>query len=267
MINNFKIGADIEVFLRNTDTGEIVSAEGFIKGTKEQPFNFDPSDKYYATSLDNVMAEFCIPPSPTPAQFYEGIAKALRYINTNIPKHLKAAALPAARLDPRYLQTENAKTFGCDPDFNAWLDVQNLPPSPGDGVTLRTAGGHIHVGYDNPNPFVNTMLVKALDLHVGVPSVILEPTNERKTMYGKAGSFRHKDYGVEWRSISNYYLQKKSLIEWVYQNTVDAINFVNNGGCNNFDEQEKEEIVSCINNNDVDLAEKLILKYGIKLAA
>ena len=41
-IQNIKVGADVEVFLKNKQTGEFVSAEGHIKGTKEKPFIFDP---------------------------------------------------------------------------------------------------------------------------------------------------------------------------------------------------------------------------------
>lgn len=264
MIDDILIGADIEVFLQNKNTGEIVSAEGIIKGTKKEPFNFDKANKYYATSLDNVMAEFCIPPSPDPAGFYNGIQKALRYIESIIPSDLTPKAFPAAYLDEKYLQTENAKLFGCEPDYNAWNEQENLPP--GTSTNLRTGGGHIHIGYKNPNPFINLMLVKAMDLYVGVPSILLEPDNERKMMYGKAGAFRNKDYGVEYRTISNYYLASKKLTDWIFTNTLKAIDFVKRGGCNMFTWTDKEEIVNTINYNDKLKAKELIEKYNIKLA-
>ena len=264
-IKNFTIGADIEVFLHDEENKEIVSAEGIIQGTKDKPFVFDPTNKYYATSLDNVMCEFCIPPAKTPAEFYDAIQKALNYINSATPENLKPLAIPAAEIDSKYLQTENALLFGCDPDYNAWTEVKNL--SPGTATNLRTCGGHIHIGYENPSEFFNLSLIKAMDLFIGVPSVILEPENLRKTMYGKAGAFRHKEYGVEYRTVSNFYLANKKLTDFVFNNTIAAIDFVNSGKINMLGLEEKEDIVNAINYNDHQLALKVIDQYGIKLAA
>lgn len=261
MIENFKVGADIEVFLMHKDTKEIVSAEGMIQGSKDFPFVFE--EPFYATSLDNVMAEFCIPPATSPSEFYMSIQKALKYINKTIPKHLKAAAIPAAFLDSKYLQTENAMLFGCIPDFNAWTLQEN--PAASKGGTLRTCGGHVHIGYEEPQEHVNIALVKAMDLFVGVPSILFEPSNPRKMMYGKAGSFRHKQYGVEYRTISNYYLESKSLTNWVFDNTVEAINFVNKGS--ELSTSDESEIVDCINQSDEGMAFYLVSKFDIKLAA
>jgi hypothetical protein len=263
MIRNFKIGADIEVFLRRKDTGEIVTAEGLILGTKEKPHIFDDSNPFYATSLDNVMAEFCIPPSDNPADFYFATQKALQYLNSIIPNDLQTVAVPAAYLDERFLQTENAKKFGCDPDFNAWTMEQNPPP--GSSGNMRTGGGHIHVGYDDSNDFMNISIAKAMDIFVGVPSILQEPDNDRKALYGRAGSYRHKGYGVEYRTVSNYYLQSKELTEWVFNNTISAINFAATGQCNLLGPMEKEEIVNAINYNDKELANIVISKYGVKL--
>src|SRR5215216_1623430 len=157
-IKNFQVGADIEVFLRNKVSGEIMTAEGIIKGTKEEPFKFDITNGFFATSLDNVMAEFCIPPSRNPSEFYEAIKRALKYINSTIPLDLETAALPAAMVPDKWLQTENARLFGCDPDFNVWDNQQNLPPDA--ATSMRTCGGHIHIGYENPHEFINLQLVK-----------------------------------------------------------------------------------------------------------
>jgi hypothetical protein len=265
MIFDFKIGADIEVFLQNKENGQVVSAEGLIPGKKDKPFIFDDVSNFHAISLDNVMAEFCIPPATTPADFYFGIEKALKYIESIIPKNLEILIAPAAQLEDKWLQTENAKLFGCDPDFNAWTLEQNLPP--GTATNLRTSGGHLHIGYFNPNSYDNTSLIKACDIFLGVPSILQEPDNERKTMYGKAGAYREKKYGVEYRTISNYYAGDRKLTDWVFQNTVEAINFANAGRCNFLSHEEKEEIVNCINYNNKDLAEMIIQKYNVKLAA
>lgn len=56
-IKNWMIGGDHELFLRKKGTEEFVTAENIIKGTKEEPFNFDKKDRFACTSLDCVLAE------------------------------------------------------------------------------------------------------------------------------------------------------------------------------------------------------------------
>lgn len=264
LIENYLIGGDHEVFLQDKKTKEIVSAEGIIKGTKHEPFNFDEEDRFACTSLDNVLAEYNIAPARTPAEYYGAIEKALNYIRNTIPKNLEPVALPAARLKEKYLQTENAMLFGCEPDYNAWTNQVNDRPA-ADG-NLRSAGFHITMGYDNVSEMTNLMWVKAQDLFIGVPSVLQEPDNERKKLYGKAGAFRHTPFGVEYRSTSNYILQNERLINWAFENTVGAIEFINNGGMFVL-EEESDNIVSAINNKDERKAKYLIDKFQIKLAA
>jgi Phage phiEco32-like COOH.NH2 ligase-type 2 len=264
LLKNVKIGADIELFLAQKDNlDNIVSAEGYIKGTKREPFNFDVSNKYFATSLDNVLAEFCIPPVTNVNDFEAYIQKAVNYINQTIPQDLCTVALPAAYLEPQYLQTENAITFGCEPDFNAYTGKANVKPF-SKHWNLRSAGGHIHIGYDTADELTNREIIKALDLFVGVPSVIQEPDNERKELYGSAGAYRTKPYGVEYRTISNYYLQSKVLIHWLYQAIMEAINYINSGKV--VDDALALLLPKVINNNNKEEAFNLIKTYNLKLA-
>lgn len=264
-INNATIGADIEVFLRDSQSHEIISAEGIIKGAKDAPFKFLPGDDYFATSLDNVMAEFCIPPAKAAPEFSKHIQFALGWINGFVGSNLQTYAHPCAFVNPKFLQTENAKLFGCDPDYNAWTGGDVNPKPDATSGNLRSCGGHIHVGYDNPDMNVNMELIRAMDIFLGLPSVIQEPDNERKTLYGKAGAFRHKAYGVEYRTISNYYITDSKLMEWAFNNTHAAIDFVNNRYLLGRD--EGEGVIFAINNNDKKLAETLINYFGVKMAA
>jgi hypothetical protein len=265
LLKDVTIGADIEVFLKDISSDEIVSAEGIIKGTKDEPFRFKPENDYFGTSLDNVMAEFCIPPVTTGNDFYRNIQEALSYIKSDIPKELDIFAFPCANVDEKYLQTENAQLFGCDPDFNAWL-FGNLNPKPeATNGTLRSCGGHIHIGYRKPSQDLSMQLVKAMDIFVGLPSVIQEPDNQRKMLYGKAGAFRFKPYGVEYRTVSNYYIASENLTKWAFTNTMEAIKFINDG--NVINEQESDAIRTAINAGDKELAETMCKYFNVKLAA
>lgn len=268
-VANPTIGTDFELFLLDTEAGEVISAEGYIKGSKEEPFVFDPENKYFSTTLDNVLAEATIPPVTNAADFYRFIQKSVEFLKTQIPRNVSLMAFPAARLNEKWLQTEHAKTFGCMPDFCVWTRSMNPMPCAEDS-TLRSAGGHIHIGYDNPRMEINEQIIKAMDLFIGVPSMIQEPDNERKLLYGKAGCFRPKNYGVEYRTVSNYYLGSKELTEWVFNNTMAAVDLVNLGGIEGVEPDYgywQECIVNAINQNDKKLAEKIIQHFGIKLAA
>lgn len=262
-IKNLLIGADIELFLANKKTKEFVSAEGLIQGTKYEPFFFVPGDKFFATSLDNVLAEFSIPPAKSRLEFLNYTKKAVDYINGAIPKELCTVAFPAANFDHKYLMTEQALTFGCEPDFNAYTGMENSSPHSEDN-TLRSAGGHIHFGYDNSEQETNMEIIKAADLFIGVPSVIQEPENKRKELYGKAGAFRHKSYGVEYRTISNYYLKDKKSTLWVYDAAKAAIKFLNDG---NYIEDTFGKIVQdTINTGNKENALALIKDFNLKMA-
>lgn len=265
-IKNVKIGTDFEMFLQDVNTNEIISAEGLVQGTKNQPFQFDKRNKYFAISLDNVSVEGNIPPATTAYQFYKNVQKTIEYINSVIPSNVKAVPLPAARLAEKYVSTEHAQILGCESDLNAYTGETNPRPNVQckENYTLRSSGGHLHLSYDNPDPFTSFDLIRALDLFVGVPSVIMEPDNERKKLYGKAGACRLKSYGVEYRSPSNYYLQSEELTRWMFDNAKESVNFLNEGGLEWLDE-DKNVIVHCINEKDENVAKKLIDKYSLNL--
>lgn len=264
-VKNPLVGSDVEYFLVDKLSGEIVSAEPFIKGTKENPFRFDPKNQFFATQLDNVMAEGNIPPASTSYMFLKYMTDLRSYINNTIPARYQTLAAPAAILEDKYLQTETAARFGCDPSLNAWTG-ETVEPKP-TGDKLRSAGFHIHVGYESPNSTTNVKLAKALDLFLGVPSVLLEPQNSRKKVgYGLAGNMRHQPHGVEYRTLSSFFAGHKKLIEWVYKNTHSAIDAINQGYFREIDRLGKI-IQHIINNEDKEEARTLLKYWEIRMPA
>jgi hypothetical protein len=260
-LKNVLIGSDIECFFEDTTKKEICSAEGYVKGTKHNPFCFDKKNKYFATSLDNVLAEFCIPPTFNKDEFVANISKSLNFIKSTLPPQFNVVHLASAFLKDEYLQTENAKLFGCESDFCVWTRSTNEKPSA--DANLRSAGFHIHVGMDNPTNEVVEEIIKAADLFLGVPSVLLDPDTNRRKLYGKAGAFRFKEYGCEYRTLSGYFLNSKELIEWVFDNSKLAVEFVDSA--NFISEQLGLDIQNSINNNDKKLAEKIVTEFNIPM--
>jgi hypothetical protein len=257
MIRNITIGADPEVFLMNKDTKEIISAEGIIEGTKKRPKRV--TDKGHCLQLDNVLAEFGIPPSTSEAEFYHNINYMLNYINENTPDEVQVAIKASAELDRKYLGTRNARTFGCDPSFNAWTGKINEAPC-AEG-NLRSAGGHIHVGYADHTEEQSVEIIKAMDLFLGVPSVFMDKDIERKMLYGSAGECRFPRWGVEYRTLSNFWLDSPELIKWAFNNTMKAIEFVNSG--EEIDSDTQKSIIDAINYNDEAEAAHLVYEYDI----
>jgi hypothetical protein len=53
-------------------------------------------------------------------------------------------------------------------------------------------------------------------MFLGLWSVIRDPDTKRRELYGKAGAFRFKPYGVEYRVLSNFWLHTPDRMEYVW---------------------------------------------------
>lgn len=253
MIKNFLIGADPELFLSRDN--EIISAEGFIGGSKQAPKLI--SDKGHAIQEDNVMIEFNIPACNTADDFINEINFVKTYLEQLVQLYdceLNYSA--SAKLHDKYLDTPQAKMFGCEPDLNVYLkDINQAPES---NTNLRTCGGHIHIGYDNPDFKTSELIVYAMDIMLGLESLTLDKDTERRKMYGNAGCFRAKDYGVEYRTLSNFWIQNDELIKWAFVKTVEAIELVNSGLVKEIITDYGEKIKHVIDTNNSKEGNKLI---------
>ena len=122
--------------------------------------------------------------------------------------------------------------------------------------------GHISIGWDNPTQEQQLDMVKAMDVTVGLESVLLDFDTERKKLYGKAGCFRFREYGIEYRSLSNFWIKSDESLKWAWNTTMKAIELVNSGKI----EEVKElgsYIVEAINTNNKELAQELLNKIEI----
>lgn len=265
MYKKILIGADPEVFLIEKETKKVISAVGLIPGSKHDPFLIG-DNPFEAIQTDNIMAEFCQEPTDDPVKFFNDSQRILNYIRSLLPESLDISIQASTIADESELQSEQAKLFGCDPDFNAWTLRMNESPS--SKTNLRTAGGHVHIGYENPEFLPSVEIIKALDLYLTVPSLLLDPDDQRRQMYGKAGAFRVKNYGVELRTLSNFWIKDQESVNWVFNQVMEAINVLNNSGgvvsaFMSADEQMSVQLA--INNADKKLAQELCDSFKIKL--
>lgn len=97
-----------------------------------------------------------------------------------------------------------------------------------------------------------------MDLCVGVPSVLYDTDTFRRTLYGRAGSFRLPKYGVEYRTLSSYMLND-DYIGMIYDQTMSAIQMFND----NIELPDGNTIENCINNHNQTLAKHIINLYHL----
>jgi len=261
---DIKIGCDPEFFLID-EQGEPQSAIGLIGGSKENPTSIG-RDCYIQE--DNVAVEFNVPPCDNSKDLGEYIRYTVDFIEGLIYiLHLKPHIVPSCHFKEDQLLHPMAKAFGCTPDYCAWNDGE-MNDSPEPPESLRTAAGHIHISFPEADMKEETnkmefkmAFIKALDLFLGVPSVVFDTDTERRSVYGKAGCFRDKMWGLEYRVLSNFWIRDQSAIEWVYENVQRAYNFTKEG--NRITPDIGSRIIWAINGNDIDLANKLINEFNL----
>ncbi len=262
-VKNVTIGADPELFFKSRETGKFVPSFYVMKGDKHNPVKI--TEEGHAISCDNVMAEYMIPPSKTAKEFVKHNTLVQEYLNEKIakPNNLDLVVFPFAEFDENDLTSDKAQAFGCDPDFCVY--TEGKPNKVGRPEKLaRCAGGHLHMGYDDPNNLTNNYIIRALDLFISVPLVLMEPANRRKEMYGKAGAYRTTSYGVEYRSPSNYVFSSPELMEWAFNQVEKAIKFLNNGGSKYLNE-DGGTVRECIDRQNKDYANYLIDRHKINI--
>jgi len=248
-----KVGADPEFFLQNTE-GKLISAVGLIGGNKQFPKEI--TEVGHAIQEDNVAFEFNIPPSDSAREFVEHLNYVLSHLEHKIkPLQLKfAKGIASASFPEDQLMSAEAQVFGCEPDMNAWTRKQNPRPLSLD-YTLRSCGGHVHIGAPMKDV---AAVMRRCDLFLAVPSVLMDRGQLRKQLYGKAGAFRPKSYGGEYRVLSNFWVFSPDTVKWVFRNTQLALDAEHLNV-----EEEQQTIIDAINNNNVEAAKFLINKYSI----
>ena len=259
---NIKIGSDPELFIINNKTGQVVSSIGLIPGKKKEAYRPDGMPEGYGLQIDNILAEFNIPPVKRVDQLIHHINYMKDYIDNYVKEKnpdLGILCCASQRVPWDQLQSEEACLFGCEPDYNAYTEDVNPKPE-GERDNLRSAGTHIHVSYDNPNIEQSLALVKCMDVYLALPSVFLDPDKERRKLYGKAGAFRICPYGVEYRPMSSYFISTDDLIEFLYNGTMKAI-----AHCQLHLPLPKSDVIQdIINNGKEEEAKELYARYALR---
>lgn len=218
--------------------------------------------------IDGVQAEF----NPIPSSCREGFAGNLRtcflYLNEQVKeKGVQATFAQTVEVTDKEMSTlsKESRRFGCAPSRNAYKEKNKIAIKDASKYRYRSAGGHLHLGVDNGDMVVwNTLqrhrdVVRLLDIIVGNTCVLIDrdPGNiERRKVYGKAGEYRTPAHGLEYRTLSNFWLRCYPLMSFVTALARFAVNVA-------YSPEAEKRILACvdmkdikkaINTNDYDLA-------------
>lgn len=246
---HFTIGADPEMFIINEKTRAVVSAIGLIPGEKGNPWR-DPSwGPGFGIEIDNILVEYNIPPVDTKEDFIEVVNFMKDYIDRylkHINPELGILCASSMMVDKDQLDNPIAQLFGCCPDFNCYTGAPNPRPR-GEKTNLRSAGFHVHYGYEHPSIDQSVEMVKYFDIFLGLMSLLFDTDRKRRSLYGKAGCYRLTSYGVEYRTLSSRMGEDDTTLNLIYDGVVAATQAYEIG----LRLPNDKDVVRAINNSDV----------------
>jgi hypothetical protein len=217
------IGTDPELFVKKD--GEFHSAHGLVAGTKYEPQVVNKG----AVQVDGMALEFNTDPASSFDEFNTNINTVLTELRALVPKEFEFCVTPTATFTKEHMeqQPEEALELGCEPDYCAYTGKANIKPNA--EQDFRTGAGHVHIGVDKKlSEFEKRRLVVLCDLFIGLPSLKWDSDKKRRSMYGKAGCYRSKPYGIEYRTPSNVWLKTRANRKKVYDGAVRAVNNLSN---------------------------------------
>jgi hypothetical protein len=253
-------GADPEMMLQKG--GRYVAVQPYINGTKEKPF---PLPSGGNAQRDNVAIEFGVKISPTKRDFVFNIGTTIHELIDILPMDVSLHVVPSALFPGKELKHTECKKFGCEGDYCAWTGEPNPAPNRRGYKRLRSCGGHAHIGHVPGSGYSflledegKMLVIQALDCTIGFISTVLDnsfPAIERRKLYGKAGCYRPTDYGVEYRTLSNFWIKSPHLVELVYHVIDDTLKVVKGyDALDLIDRIGKDEVQRVINTGDAEAA-------------
>lgn len=251
------VGSDIEFFVARE--GKVVSVIGKLGGTKSEP-QATPNG---FVQEDGILAEMNTIPAYTQDEFltnYKLVEGDLDHLLAK--KGLCRFTRASLRVDASELRHPLARRAGCSEDYNSWTYQMNDRPV-FKRTNLRTAAGHVHMSWAEETYDINRQYKTsaAMDLFHAVPGVLIEEPNERRQLYGKAGSCRPKKYGVEFRTSSNWWTTDDERVRWTFDSAIRAVNEWDNPEI----QVHKQNIQRAINDSDKHLCEQLVRTFNIQV--
>lgn len=266
------MGCDPEFFLKLN--GETIGAE------KVLPKNGILSGGHSKIIIDGVACELNPSPSYCRDIVCSNIAGSFYTLQQELLKQGKGVtadfsqAIEITQENLDQLSDDNKK-FGCAPSkqvydegiANSKSKLSEIDPST---YRVRAAGGHIHISKEHHEGAKRAIdrdtlrTVEMLDIICGNTMVLVDrdPANiERRKTYGRAGEHRTPKHGLEYRTLSNFWLTSRPLMSLAFGMARLAIQLMADAKYEQYYKAftavvSKQDIVDAINNNDAELAMK-----------
>jgi hypothetical protein len=228
---------------------------------------------------DGVQVELTIPASDCRRWFAMEIGCAFRTLKKRLDemqtegKKFELSFRQVIEVDKEELAklSADSRVLGCQPSFNFYEQNSTIGVDPAT-YTKRSAGGHLHFGLPKHLMPERDKLPILFDIILGNTSVLIDRdpnAAERRKVYGRAGEFRRPRHGIEYRTLSNFWLRSKELVGlvtglgrlaiWILDSSVEKpgedlkpwpadkalVDLVN-----------VDDIRKAINTNDLDLAKR-----------
>lgn len=225
-MTTFTVGIEREmpVYVNNT----AVPAQLLIpQYTKENPFHVNGGTMHHDCSL----LEFTTPPCDSPGSLRSSYNLQKEYVRGTLLKtsdvYRRGADVVGEAVRSITLAESTAATFsqvefmnqpenrelGCSPSRNAYGSRPIRPEGYAD--TKRFGGTHLNISTPDTTSAEDRSLVMAVDIAFAMPHMITcnDPDDEqlRRELYGRAGEYRRKDFGIEFRVLSSNFLSFYSI--------------------------------------------------------
>lgn len=271
------IGTDPEFFLKKA--GKIVGSEKYIP---EDGLRGNASGYSAKVIVDGVQAEL----NPVGSFCRELLANQIGSGFLALREHFKATKLKAKVVCSQTVEiskkemdslSDKSKQLGCTPSLNIYDADASVGVADPSRLFKRSAGGHIHLGCLNGVPVKEAddifkkiyreqpeRVVQMLDIVCGNTCVLLDRDNsnrERRQYYGRAGEYRLPNHGLEYRTLSNFWLNSYTLMSLATSLARLAVLIVYDTEKNKntverqiLDAVTQYDIIKAINENDFDIA-------------
>lgn len=223
------MGCDPELFVQTPDgvilgSEKVIPPEGISQEYQQTPSKY--TGRTFRTVVrDGVQIELHPQPDTCRARMSNQISDIFRELSKNLGERgLKICFEPVVEVSEEEFATlsHECKEFGCEPSFNYYDKDAAITVDPQE-YRIRAAGGHLHFDLQNGEHQSlmkdRTSFVPVLDVLVGNTCVLLDRhplIAERRKVYGRAGEYRLPKHGLEYRTLSNFWLTNYRLMSFVF---------------------------------------------------
>ena len=217
------LGCDPEIFLAR-EVGKLKKRTRIVGSEAVIPVNglLGPSS-FSKLTRDGVQVELHPYQATCRANMSNDLSGLFQALKTTLAKHqgIKVDFSQVVRLTKGDLMriSPEGRQLGCMPSLNAY--GRKFIQKNGEKYRYRSASGHVHIGCTTFSAAKDEDMVRYVHIYdtlVGNTCVLLDRDPNaalRRKLYGRAGEYRRPAHGLEYRTLSNFWLLGYPLFSMV----------------------------------------------------